>query len=139
MVVDDDPLMVRLLARVLTTRGWQVRAFTDPRLALESALAEVPRLVMTDFAMPGLGGDELARTLRDRLGERVPHLVLVTASGQVAREVETLFDAILDKPFRLERVSAILRPLERPAPGSHVRLKRPLDAAKDDDDGREVG
>ncbi len=135
LLVDDDALMVQLLSRFLESRGWHVRAFTDPRLALASALERVPSVVLTDFAMPALGGDELARALRARLGERAPRLVLITASRLIARDVEALFDAIVDKPFRLERVAATLRELE--APGSHVRLRRPDAAAEDDE--RETG
>lgn len=135
LLVDDDALMVQLLSRFLESRGWRVRAFTDPRLALASALERVPSVVLTDFAMPGLGGEELARALRTRLGERAPRLVLITASRLIARDVEALFDAVVDKPFRLERVAATLRELE--GPGSHVRLRRPELA--DEDDERETG
>lgn len=139
VVVDDDPLMVRLLARFLESRGWRVRAFTDPALALESALDRVPRVFLTDWAMPGLGGDELARALRTQLADRAPRLVLITASRLVAREVEALFDAVIDKPFRLERVAATLRDLDRRAPSSHVRLKRPAATTASDDEERGTG
>ncbi|MCB9594648.1 MAG: response regulator [Sandaracinaceae bacterium] len=127
LLVDDDALMVRLLSRYLGSRGWTVRGFTRSADALASALERAPTVVLTDLEMPGVAGDALARALREQLGERSPQLVLITASHVVPREVEALFDAVIQKPFRLERVASILRELDAPArdAGSHVRLKRP--------------
>ncbi|MBX3275532.1 MAG: response regulator [Sandaracinaceae bacterium] len=135
LVVDDDPSMTLLLSRLLESRGLHVRAFVEPQAALASALEVVPSLVLTDWAMPKLGGDELARALRTRLAHRTPPLVLVTASRFVPREVEALFDAVLEKPFRLERVTRTVDALVRTAPSSHMRLVRPRRRASGERDG----
>ena len=65
MVVDDEPVLTRLLRTVLERRGMQVVSFNDSQAAL-TAFAAAPGdvdLVVTDQTMPVMTGDELTRRL----------------------------------------------------------------------------
>jgi DNA-binding NtrC family response regulator len=60
MVVDDEPLVADTLAMILTHAGYHaVRAY-DARTALEMASVRAPDLLISDVAMPGMNGVELA-------------------------------------------------------------------------------
>ncbi|MBI5069935.1 MAG: response regulator [Deltaproteobacteria bacterium] len=94
LVVDDDTRVRVLLERVLTTAGYRVTLAEDGVVALQR-LAQHPdiRLVITDLAMPRMGGDELLR----RLAGRVRALLV---SGYAAHAVSVDRAAyVLPKPF----------------------------------------
>lgn len=139
VVVDDDPVMVTLLERMLSSKGWRVRAFTDPEQALESLLEDVPHLLVTDLAMPRLDGRALADTLRAALGADVPKIVCVTAHHKAGREPLEGFDLVVGKPFRIATLELELRALLGDAISSGTRIRRP--GALDDthDEERESG
>lgn len=60
LVVDDEPLVADTLAMILTRAGYDtVRAYNG-RAALEIARARRPDLLISDVAMPGMNGVELA-------------------------------------------------------------------------------
>ena len=68
-------------------------------------------LVITDRAMPGMGGEELAEEIR-RIWPAVP-LMLITGSLTSDTRVD-LFDEILQKPFkRADLLATIRRVLDR--------------------------
>jgi PAS domain S-box-containing protein len=79
LVVDDDEQVRQLMRSVLARAGYQVLDVDDARQAL--ALAEhpgnEPRLLVTDVALPGIGGRELA----DRLAARHRGLRVLFVSG----------------------------------------------------------
>ena len=84
LIVDDDP-GIRLLCSVsLELEGFVVLEAPDGARGLERARSERPDLVVTDVAMPGLDGFQLADALRcDRRTRRIP---LIFLSAQVGSE-----------------------------------------------------
>jgi PAS domain S-box-containing protein len=86
LLVEDDVAVLGLARRVLIGLGYRVLSAADGRDALklfESSRGSV-RLVITDVVMPGMGGGELARRLR----EIEPHLPVVFTSGYTGEDVE---------------------------------------------------
>ncbi|HJL17143.1 MAG TPA: response regulator [Sandaracinaceae bacterium LLY-WYZ-13_1] len=122
-VVDDDPEVVRLVTRVLEHDGFLVVGHTDSREALEAANEHPPALVFADLMMPHLDGEAFCLALRGRLGERMPPVVLLTASW-ARREVAERLAAVatLEKPFETQDVRDLAarfvkrRPSEQPRP-----------------------
>lgn len=112
LVVDDDALVVRATARMLSALGFQCETVTDGRAALErfSAEPEAWALVACDVLMPGLSGPETVAALR-ALRPEVPVLFV---SGFTADTTELPADAktgFLGKPFDLQGVTRALRTL----------------------------
>lgn len=64
VLVDDDPVFLRLLAENLAAAGYATTTFTDPQAGLAALLNERPDLCLFDWDMPGLDGLALLRTLR---------------------------------------------------------------------------
>ncbi len=116
LLVEDDELLARGLARNLEAEGFTIRHVTTGEDALE-VLAASPGttdLVILDIMLPGRDGLEVCRNLRER-GDDVPVLFL-TARGSDADRILGLrvgADDYLTKPFHVEelvlRIRGILR------------------------------
>ncbi len=115
LLVEDDPLVRAVLARELSDQGYVVTEAADGRTALELARSAARSfdIVVTDVALPRMGGRELAERLAD-LPKPVPVLFI---SGhpheQAAGQLVETGRAVLQKPFSAEelliRVEGLLR------------------------------
>ena len=79
-VVDDEPVIASSLAAILRMNGFSARFFTSPLEALVAARSESPDLVISDVAMPGISGIELAIQMR----AQYPKCKILLFSGQAA-------------------------------------------------------
>jgi CheY-like chemotaxis protein len=79
-VVDDEPVIASSLAAILRMNGFCARFFTSPLEALAAARSESPDLVISDVAMPGISGIELAIQMR----AQYPNCKILLFSGQAA-------------------------------------------------------
>ena len=104
LVVDDDHLAAKFLARALASDGYEVEIAADGFSAGTKVLAFQPDVMTLDLRMPGLGGlDVLARVRSD---PRLKHLRVVVVSALPAHELKRAMaagaDAALRKPVDLE-------------------------------------
>jgi DNA-binding response OmpR family regulator len=113
LVVEDDPVLTRVLSDNLAFEGFEVRAVSDGNRALGVAKEFAPDLILLDMNLPGRSGLELCEVWRR--GSRTPIIVL-TANGQKSDKIRGLqlgADDYVTKPFDLEellaRVHAVLR------------------------------
>src|SRR6516162_324429 len=120
LVVDDDPPILRMLARTLSAEGYSVETAADGGAALAAVERAVPDVVVLDVGLPGLDGLAVCRRLR-RAGLALP-VLLLTARDSVSDRVAGLdagADDYLVKPFApeelLARVRALLRRGTEPA------------------------
>jgi CheY-like chemotaxis protein len=79
-VVDDEPVIASSLAAILQMNGFSARFFTCPSEALAAARSESPDLVISDVAMPGISGIDLAIQIR----AQYPNCKILLFSGQAA-------------------------------------------------------
>ena len=109
-VVDDDPKIGELFAKVLDRDGYATQGFTaaEPLLqAIDDGTS--PDLVLTDLMMPNISGMELIEALRER-GLTIP-VIVMTAHSSVQTAVEAMrLGAFhyLQKPVNLEEMRALL-------------------------------
>jgi DNA-binding response OmpR family regulator len=113
VTADDDPQLLRLIARNLEFEGYEVATASDGQLALEQIERCNPDLVLLDVMMPRMDGFQV--TSRVREFSAVP-IIIVTARGQDQDKIKGLdlgADDYLTKPFSVEellaRVRAVLR------------------------------
>jgi DNA-binding response OmpR family regulator len=118
LVVDDDPVILRLLEVNFEMEGFTVRMANDGQEGLDSAQAERPDIIVSDVMMPKLSGLELVAGLKaDPATASIP-VILLSAKAQAA-DIQAGLDAGADdyvtKPFEpLELVDRVLKLL----PGS---------------------
>ena len=116
LVVDDEPQLTRVLLRSLTSKGYDVRIAGDGEFALQTFHDWPPSLVITDLAMPNMGGLELCRKLREV--SEVPIIVL-SVRGEEKTKVEALdagADDYVTKPFGMDELLARIRAALRRQP-----------------------
>lgn len=116
LIADDEPQITRVLRTGLTTRGYDVRVAADGESALDTFNDWHPDLVVTDLAMPNMGGLDLCKRLR--LVSQVPIIVL-SVKGEEKTKVEALdagADDFITKPFSMEELLARVRATLRRAP-----------------------
>lgn len=99
LVVDDDPHIRDLVARVLRGHGYVVRTAAGGTEALAEIAREAPAVVVSDLVMPGMGGVELAGLLRT--GATPLPVVLFSASADPVKVPGVPF---VPHPLRRERL-----------------------------------
>lgn len=117
LVVDDDPVILRLLEVNFEMEGFVVRTAVDGMDGLESAKADPPDVIVSDVMMPRMNGLELVRGLKaDPATAGIP-VILLSAKAQ-ASDLRDGMDAGADdyvtKPFEpldlVDRVTKLLPP-----------------------------
>lgn len=129
LLVDDDGEVRRLLAAVLTPRGYRVQEAHDGRDAIDKIHIEVPRLIVLDYWMPVLDGPGFMLELHQLLSRRPP-VILFTAvhdDPQLARRLGV--DVYVEKPVDLHR---FLKLVDATVRGASLALVAPTR-----EDGRE--
>lgn len=96
LLVDDEPEILRLLARRLGRQGCEVTPATDSARALELLRQGPFDIAIVDFMMPGMNGLELAA----QCCQRYPGLKILMLTGSpVVEEIEAVGYASLRKPL----------------------------------------
>ena len=102
LLVDDDPPVRRAVAHCLGMEGHEVESLSDPREALARATAVPFDLLITDSAMPGMRGEELAAEIK----QTNPELPAILITGyrdallRTGRPPQSI-DVIVGKPVML--------------------------------------
>jgi DNA-binding response OmpR family regulator len=116
LVVDDTPKNVKLLADLLTVKGYAVVTAASGHEALAKVEAERPDLVLLDVVMPEMSGYEVCRKIRENPATEILPVVMVTALDPSEERVKGLqagADDFLTKPINqaelLARVRSLLR------------------------------
>jgi len=111
LIVDDNQSAAHLMSRLLEKLGQQAYVAYCGREALEQMLQVAPDIVISDVAMPGMTGYDLARAIRKLDLPRRPYLVALTGYGQESDKKEALaagFDQHLTKPVGVETLEQLL-------------------------------
>jgi FixJ family two-component response regulator len=93
-LLDDDPGMLKALARLLKAEGFTVRGFTDAKTFLESYRVENLSCLVLDVAMPELNGLELQQRLT-HIGVLLP-IVFLTGHGDIPMSVQAIKAGAVD-------------------------------------------
>ena len=127
LVADDDPQILRLVARNLQLDGYEVTTATDGQEALDQLEAHTFDLAILDVMMPKLDGFTVCARVREF--SSMP-IIMVTARGQDQDKIRGLdlgADDYLTKPFSVEELLARVRSVLRRSQfasnqeGQHVR------------------
>jgi len=116
LVVDDTPKNVKLLADLLSVKGYAVATASSGLEALVKVETEKPDLVLLDVVMPEMSGYEVCRKIRENPETGILPVIMVTALDPGEERIKGLdagADDFLTKPINqaelLARVRSLLR------------------------------
>jgi putative two-component system response regulator len=110
LCVDDEPVILTLVQRLLQNQGFEPTGYSDPVAAVAAFESDAFEAVITDIHMPGMDGLELMQSLRERQPE-IP-VVVVTGHGTVDTAIQALREGasgMLVKPFTAEELLGEVR------------------------------
>jgi two-component system response regulator MprA len=102
LVIDDDPMVRESMKLALEDEEHRVTTATDGMDALAKLDAEVYDLVFTDYFMPELKGDELARTIK----KRHPSTIIVMLTSLAPPGLDRAVDLVMVKPCSMAALRA---------------------------------
>lgn len=116
LVVEDDCVSAGFLTDSLTCFGYDVTTAVNGREAFDLLRTGEFRMVVSDWEMPEMNGDELCRQIRARKWNSYVYIMLVTFFDGIDRVVEGLragADDFLSKPYHPDELRVRLRTAER--------------------------
>ena len=134
VIVDDEPITLKQLRRILEKEGYSVAAFSSPQRALKHIEDMSCHLVISDVRMPTMDGMELMSRVKARFPET--EVILITGYASIDGAVEATKEGAfyyLEKPFTPDQVRDRVRQAlrlshERSATGENFET----DACKSD-------
>ncbi len=116
LVVDDEPFVCDAVKMMLAFDGHQVETAGSAKEALTHFRPGKYDLVITDYAMPEMKGDELALAIKARAPAQP--VVLITAYAEMLKASDTPLngvDFVISKPFLLENLREAIAKTTRAA------------------------
>lgn len=109
LVVDDEPLLCRMVSAMLMRAGYDTQTATNGRDALQRITQRLPDIVTLDVMMPDMSGIEVARQMRSNPQTAGIPIIFVTAldrsvSMDLRRFIEEPDVYHVDKPFSSEQL-----------------------------------
>ena len=115
LVIDDEPNMLQLLERILTSEGYNVKLATDGVYGISLLRDEDPDLVLLDIMMPGPDGFMVIDRIREESNAPIIMLTAKRDTESIKKALELGADDFIKKPFRpaelVARISSKLRRL----------------------------
>jgi two-component system KDP operon response regulator KdpE len=109
LVIDDEPALRRLLTVALEGAGLRVLCAADGEEGLTLAAQHRPALVLLDLGLPGIGGLEVLRRLREWTSTPVIVLTVQDAEADKITALDTGADDYVTKPFNTGELLARIR------------------------------
>lgn len=138
MIVDDEPQARRVLRTALISHGFEVTDARSGEEALASLRNETPDVILLDLKMPGIGGLDTCRQIRERSETPV---MIVSAARTEREKVEALesgADDYIMKPLGIEELVARIHAVTRRLfVGAHSQIVK-LDSVEIDLESHEV-
>lgn len=104
MLVDDDPLTLKRLRRILEKKGYRVSSYTNPLSAFKQMENHQYHLVVTDVKMPGMSGMDLMIKIKSHFPGT--DVILMTGYASIDHAIEATREGAfyyLEKPFTPEQ------------------------------------
>ena len=107
LIVDDEPLVLRVLRLALERAGYEVEARPNGEAAFERILERRPDALITDIEMPKMTGEELCKKIHEDLPDRQFPIFVATSVTAIehrvwSRDIPNL--RFLEKPISASKL-----------------------------------
>src|ERR1051326_445373 len=90
LIVDDNPVNLKLVGVLLTAEGYDVRSATDAEEALEILREFHPKIILMDIQLPGMDGLALTKLLKTDSATRDIIVLALTAYAMKGDDQKTI-------------------------------------------------
>jgi CheY-like chemotaxis protein len=104
LVVDDDPVMLRMMEAMLRSDRHEVGLVGESAKVVEKFTSRPWDVVLTDLNMPGLDGEQIAQKIK----ALTPSTAVVLMTGFSRSEDYMGVDAVVHKPFKPTTIAAAI-------------------------------
>ena len=127
LIVDDDELILKALARILESAGYEPRCFLSPEEALAAMDGEAPVVVISDYMMPTMDGITFLKHARARFPGAVRILCTAAEDFRIALQAVNSGEVfrIISKPWHQQELLATV-------PGGRGGAAPPRERAADE-------
>ena len=111
LIVEDEPMNLKLLRDLLKRFGYEIIEATDGEQGVKLAAANEPNLILMDIMMPKMDGLEATRIIKaDIKTKHIPIIALTSFAmkGDKERTIEAGCDAYIAKPIEIQEVLKII-------------------------------
>jgi DNA-binding NtrC family response regulator len=110
LVIDDEEFITRSLKQHLEKEGCEVSTAETGEEGIEIFKVDVPDIIILDLNMPGIGGIETLKSLKNLDKDII--VIIITAHGDIETAVSAIklgaYDFV-EKPFELDRISVLIK------------------------------
>ncbi|MEA5577419.1 PleD family two-component system response regulator [Anabaena sp. UHCC 0451] len=103
LIVDDNPDNLRLLSKMLESKGFKIKKTVSGEIAIQAARIEPPDLILLDINMPDMNGYEVCRQLKSQKQTQHIPIIFISALDQTADKIMAFEMGGVDyitKPFQ---------------------------------------
>jgi two-component system cell cycle sensor histidine kinase/response regulator CckA len=121
LIVDDEDSILEIVQEGLSARGVKVHTAATPEAAMAHLANTSFDIVVCDFNLPGLSGEQLFESLRAQLGSSLPRFVFMTGElvdGAVSARLREKGASVLQKPFHVSALAALCAAARQPEPST---------------------
>ena len=107
LVVDDVPLNILLIKKMLSQYTFEIRTASGGQAALDAIAQKKPNLVLLDLMMPGIDGFEVIRRLRaDEATKDLPIIILSALNSEqdISKGFQLGANDFINKPIIMEKL-----------------------------------
>lgn len=104
LIIDDSPINLKYLGKLLSLQGYQVQLATSGELGLKMALDTLPNLIILDIMMPVMDGYEVCQRLKADVRTQYIPVIFVSVIEEISEKV---------KAFRMGAADYITKPLQK--------------------------
>lgn len=111
LVVDDSPTICKLAELTLTKAGFRVETSRTGEGGIESAQAHAPDLILLDFLLPDLKGDDVCRAISGSVNLASVPVIVMSAKGEDIGECFSMMPNVMNiitKPFSPDALLAVV-------------------------------
>ncbi|TCT13867.1 putative two-component system response regulator [Natranaerovirga pectinivora] len=116
LLVDDDEISLKKLEWLVNALGYETLLAENGKQAWEIWKTERPRMVITDWMMPGMDGLELTKEIRNAESSQYTYIIIVTTKSNtddIIYAIDSGADNYIAKPYSKEELSAKIRSGQR--------------------------
>lgn len=110
--LDDEKDLIEIFSDTFSSPEREIVTFYEPRQFLETVRTSPPDLVFLDYRLPRCTGDDIALLIDNE----IPKVLL---TGEMDVDLKSNIVAIIEKPYKTEKVEAIIMNYQRLKNANH--------------------